>query len=46
MIAYGCEESNKVPIPEDRICPQCGEDIEVFVSKGRVIEDADRGNRI
>lgn len=40
MIAYGCEEKNKIPSPEDRICPQCGREVEVFVLKGRVYEDA------
>lgn len=41
MVASGCEDKDKVPIPEDRICPQCGADIEVFVVKGRVWEDAE-----
>lgn len=39
MIASGCEERNRVPVPEDRICPQCGRDIEVFLLKGRVMEE-------
>ena len=40
MVSFGCEDKNKTPIPEERICPQCGEEIEVFTVKGRVIEDA------
>ena len=39
MIAFGCEDKNKTPIPEERTCPQCGREIEVFLSQGRVIED-------
>lgn len=41
MIATGCEDKNKTPVPEDRICPQCGRDVEVFVVKGRVWEDTE-----
>ena len=40
MIAFGCEDKNKTPIPEDRICPNCGKEIEVFVSRGRILEDS------
>ena len=35
----GCEGAFKTPIPEERICPQCGKEIEVFTVKGRVVED-------
>ena len=38
MKAFGCEDKNKTPIPEDRICPKCGKEVEVFVSRGRVVE--------
>ena len=31
MIAFGCEDKNRTPIIEDRICPKCGRDIEVFL---------------
>lgn len=41
MIAFGCEDKNRTPIPEDRICPECGKEIEVFVSRGRIIEDSE-----
>lgn len=40
MIAFGCEDKYRTPVPEERICPDCGEEIEVFVSRGRVIEDS------
>lgn len=40
MFAYGCEDKNRTPVPEERICPKCGQEIEVFVSRGRVIEDS------
>ena len=39
-IAIGCEDQHKTPVPEERTCPVCGKDIEVFVVKGRVVEDA------
>lgn len=39
MIAFGCEDKNRVPIPEERICPVCGRDVEVFLSRGRIIAD-------
>ena len=35
----GCEGAFKTPIPEERICHQCGKEIEVFTVKGRVVED-------
>lgn len=40
MVAFGCEDKNRTPVPEDRICPNCGNEIEVFVSRGRVLEDS------
>lgn len=40
MIAFGCEEKNRSPIIEDRICPECGREIEVFLLGGRIMEDA------
>lgn len=36
----GCEAEFKTPVPEERICPQCGKEMEVFTVKGRVVEDA------
>lgn len=35
----GCEEKNKTPVVEERTCPVCGEDVEVFTVKGRLIDD-------
>ena len=40
MIAFGCEDKNRSPIIEVRICPKCGRDIEVFLLGGRIMEDA------
>ena len=40
MIAFGCEDKNRSPIIEDRVCPKCGRDIEVFLLGGRIMEDA------
>jgi len=40
MALTGCEEKNKTPILEEKICPECGEPVEVFTRKGRVVEDA------
>ena len=39
MIAFGCEDKNKTPVLEDRICPICGNEVEVFVSRGKIMED-------
>lgn len=39
-VIFGCEEKNKTPILEERTCPRCGRDLEVFVSRGRVVEDS------
>ncbi len=40
MIAFGCEDKNRSPMIEDRICPKCGREIEVFLLGGRIMEDA------
>lgn len=36
----GCESKHITPIPEERVCPNCGREVEVFTKKGRIIEDA------
>ena len=36
----GCKGKTKIPTIEERICPVCGEEIEVFVKLGRIDEDA------
>jgi len=38
-IMDGCEAKHKTPVLEERVCPQCGETVEVFTRKGRIIED-------
>lgn len=35
----GCEEKNKTPKLEERVCPECGETVEVFTRQGRITED-------
>ena len=35
----GCEAQYRTPVPEERVCPQCGKEVEVFTNRGRVIED-------
>jgi len=39
MAFGGCEEQHKTPVLEERTCPNCGETVEVFTRKGRVIEE-------
>lgn len=36
----GCESQHRTAVAEDRVCPQCGKEVEVFTVRGRVIEDA------
>lgn len=35
----GCEAKFATPVPEERICPVCGEEVELFTKKGRIVED-------
>lgn len=35
----GCEENRRTPVLEERVCPQCGEEVEVFTRDGRLIDD-------
>ena len=35
----GCEAKYRTPVPEDRICPQCGAEVEVFTIRGKITED-------
>lgn len=39
MSINGCEAQHATPKLEERICPECGETVEVFTRKGRVVED-------
>lgn len=36
----GCEAQHNTPVLEERICPNCGEPVEVFTRKGRVVEES------
>ena len=38
-IMDGCEAQHKTPILEERTCPTCGANVEVFTRRGRIIED-------
>lgn len=35
----GCEAKFITPVPEERTCPVCGEEVELFTRKSRIIED-------
>lgn len=39
-VLEGCEGINKTWNLEERVCPQCGTQIEVYTSRGRVAEEA------
>ncbi len=36
----GCESKYRTPVPEERTCPVCGKEVEVFTSRGRIVEDS------
>lgn len=36
----GCESKKRTPVLKEIKCPQCGEDIEVFLRDSFVVEDA------
>ena len=38
-IMDGCEAKHKTPTLEERTCPACGETVEGFTRRGRIIED-------
>lgn len=38
-ILEGCEGKYRTPVPEERVCPVCGREVEVFASQGRIVED-------
>lgn len=40
MIPFGCEDKNRTPDLETRICPICGSEMDVFILRGRVMEDS------
>ena len=35
----GCESKYRTPVPEERIWPKCGKEVEVFTVKGKIKED-------
>lgn len=35
----GCESKHRTPTPEDRVCPKCGKEVEVFTTHGRIVQD-------
>ena len=39
-IIEGCRGPHRTPIPEERTCPVCGEEVEVFNVRGRIAEDS------
>lgn len=39
-ILDGCEGTNRTWTLEERTCPQCGAEMDVYSARGRVVEDA------
>ncbi|MCD8154166.1 MAG: hypothetical protein LUF78_05700 [Clostridiales bacterium] len=39
-VLQGCESKFRTAEPVDRVCPKCGQEVEVFELNGRVVEDA------
>ncbi len=35
----GCESKYRTPVPEDRVCPVCGSEVEVFTVAGKIVEE-------
>ena len=35
----GCESQHRTSVIEERVCPKCGKDVEVFTSRGKLTED-------
>lgn len=36
----GCEAKYATPQIQERVCPKCGREVEVFIKRGRIVEDA------
>ena len=34
----GCESQYRTSVLEERVCPKCGKEVEVFTSRGKIIE--------
>lgn len=39
-IMDGCESKYRTPVMEERVCPECGKEVEVFTNGGRIVENA------
>lgn len=35
----GCESKHRTPVLEERECPVCGKEVEVFTVRGRIVSD-------
>lgn len=40
MTINGCEAQHATPVLDERVCPNCGEIVEVFTRKGRVVSES------
>lgn len=36
----GCEGKYRTPALEERVCPRCGKEVEVFTNQGKIVEEA------
>lgn len=35
----GCESQHRTSVIEEKVCPKCGKEVEVFTSRGKLTED-------
>lgn len=35
----GCESQHRTSTLEEKVCPKCGKEVEVFTSRGKITED-------
>ncbi|MBR6767397.1 MAG: hypothetical protein IKM02_05545 [Clostridia bacterium] len=40
MTIDGCEARHATPVLEEKTCPACGEIVEVFTRKGRIVSES------
>lgn len=38
-VLNGCEAKYRTPVPEERVCPKCGKEVEVFTVRGKIFEE-------
>ena len=38
----GCESQHRTSVIEERVCPKCGKEVEVFTSRGKLTEHKDK----